>query len=460
MDQADVNCFAWQEFIALNWLADTTTCAADSSAPASAFGEPGAGPVVWQTYKAPGEVFLADAAPPPAWCEPQTKGATSTRPYRLSAINKFVGGPQLDLDAFTEVSPKGSWLTAQSGDLTLYDVRMNEDEFAYVAGNKLYDADKQQAVAQSNAGLQLPDDSDGKNGIGSIELKAAWIELDDTSDWPNYLTTTATVTYPGGKPTQATMGLVGLHIIHKTFNAQQFVWATFEHVDNAPTAGNLPSSGSGPQYTYYDAGCNPQTDPYKCVPNPPTQDPGPPPSPPFDAPVQAVRQLAIPSTTTNNVAGLNAWVWNLIKQSNANSVFLNYQLVDVLWPNSNTPVAPGQRTPLPTGAPQPSQAVANTTLETYVQSETCLVCHINAPIASTSGKQEVVTVTEPVLTSTATTPSEGPYGADYSFLLSKAQSPPSGGPSAVLIAGGALLVAAAGGGAAVARRRRRGAGSP
>ena len=64
-DQVDMNCFAWQEFIALNWQASAATCAADPSVPASNFGKPNdTSPVVWETYKEAGEVFQAKAAAP------------------------------------------------------------------------------------------------------------------------------------------------------------------------------------------------------------------------------------------------------------------------------------------------------------------------------------------------------------------------------------------------------------
>jgi hypothetical protein len=49
--------------------------------------------------------------------------------------------------------------------------------------------------------------------------------------WPS-------LTDPNGNTTQATVGLVGLHIIHKYPGAAQFVWATFEQIDNSPDDNN------------------------------------------------------------------------------------------------------------------------------------------------------------------------------------------------------------------------------
>jgi hypothetical protein len=446
LSQPNVNCFAWQEFIALNWLADTSTCAADSRAPASSFGDPqNSGPVVWQTYKGLSEVFLEDAKPPPDWCEPQT--ANGTRPYALAAPSEFALGPKLDLSDFNEVAPHDSWLTAQSGLLTLYDIRINQDEFAYIDANELYNAETQRTVAASSEGLSLPDGSNGATKTGSIELKAAWTELDDPAQYPNFLTTTATVTYPGKSPKTATMGLVGLHIIHKTQNAQQFVWATFEHVDNLPRPGD-----SGP-YTFFNASCNPASDHYKCAANPnpcATVDPehGCPQVDPYDAPQQVVRtkQAAIQP----DVASLNQAVWKLISAASPRSVFLNYQLINVLWPNSSFTVPPNSRAPLLPGVPQPPlpETVANSTLETYVQKQSCLSCHVYGAVASAT--PDTIEVARQV---TTPAPPSAPFAADYSFVLGHAQSPP--GTPTGLIAGVAAATAAATAGAFVLLRRRR-----
>jgi hypothetical protein len=122
--------------------------------------------------------------------------------------------------------------------------------------------------------------------------------------------------------------------------------------------------------------------------------------------MQVVRENPINDSSFDNIAGLNEWIWNLIRSSNPDSVFLNYQLVDVLWASSPVKVAPGARIPLTAGNPQPSpatQKVANTTMETYSQnSKTCLDCHVRAAIAPARGPNQ--------------------YASDYSFLFSMADT--------------------------------------
>jgi len=449
-NQQYANCFAWQQFIALNWKASTTTCAADPAVPAAKFGEPNdTSPVVWETYKEASEVFLPNAVRPSDWCSQQSLPAsfakmnvknlkkTSAHGFKvLTATSKDADNPNLKLSDFTQAFTPGSWLTAQNKYITLYEIRLNQDEFNYIRDNKLYDATVQQTFVQ-NPGINLPDGSaqfSQYGNIGSIELKAAWIQLDDPSLWPYFKTSQAYVVYPWGptSPKLVTVGLVGLHIIHKTVNGQQFFWATFEHVNNAPSTSDISNKTLKSWYTYYNANCDPSKDYYKCAWNagssPTTclpyfpQQPG----DPYQVPMQVVRTTPISTLSTNNIASLNQFMWGQISAANSDSVFLNYQLVNVLWPNNNTTIPAGATTPLTSGDPQPTpnqQIVANTTMETYFQScNTCLDCHVNAPIAKVSPLPKPLNVLRLSL-SKSLQASSGTYASDYSFLLSRAQVP-------------------------------------
>ena len=57
--QEDVNAFAWQSFVALNWPA--LAGSRGSPDPDKIIGQPGA--VVWETWKTPGEIFYPDFHP-------------------------------------------------------------------------------------------------------------------------------------------------------------------------------------------------------------------------------------------------------------------------------------------------------------------------------------------------------------------------------------------------------------
>ena len=426
--QADANCFAWQQFLALNWTASKTQRGQpDTSVPPSAFGtQNDQSPTVWETYKESDEVFLADAKNPGQWNYSAKSGASVKM---LGGMKSEVAPePELDLSAIGQASQGSPWLTAQSGILTLYERRMNEDEYNYIVQNQLYNANVQQKFVV-NPGLSLPDgtpSSAAYGSTGSIETKAAWLELPNQADWPRFKISKAVVTYPGQKPKTVVVGLTGLHIIHKTALGQQFIWATFEHVDNVPNADEVKAGTLKPAYTYFNPKCDPATDYYKCQANanPVTYKGAKSPNP-FAAPIQAVRTYAVPTRQNDDVVGLNQWVWQqVIGKQNPNSVFLNYMLVNTLWSNQNTTVPPGARTPLPTPqlSPAPSQEpVANTTMETYVQNLTCLTCHASAAIATVKPVTHTV-IFDPATAGQPST-AQNPYAADYSFLINNAQQP-------------------------------------
>ena len=425
--QADANCFAWQEFIALNWVGSTAQRGQpNNKVPASQFGQPGdLRPTVWETYKEANEIFLADARDPGKW------NATPAKNVKLlgGLRGKISAEPNLDLSEIGQASHGSPWLTAQSKLLTFYERGVNEAEYNYIRNNKLYDATVQQSFALK-PGINLPDGKGASKAYGktgAMEVKAAWLELPNKADWPRFKISEAMVTYPGQPSKKVVVGLTGLHIIHKTALGQQFIWATFEHKDNAPDSTQVAAKQFAGPYIYFNPACDPSTDYYKCVPNadPSKVNDG---KNPYDAPIQVVRTTPVPSRPNNDVVGLNQYVWSqVIGIANHDSTFLNYQLVNTLWSNQNTTVAAGSRVPLP--APQLSpgasqEPVANTTMETYVQSLTCLACHASAPIASVN-LHKTLGPTKVFDPSTAGTPATAgnPLASDYSFLFQIAQTP-------------------------------------
>jgi hypothetical protein len=439
--QADANCFAWQEFISLSWTASSAMRGQpDTTVQPSAFGTPNdTKPVVWETYKESNEVFLAGATPPPPWNSWPGNSATKSLGAMKSEVDLV---PTLDLSDIGQASPGHPWLTAQNHYLTLYERRMNQDEFNYIVNNKLYNANVQvQFVTPTPVpptstsatpsplpplGISLPDGTASTAGygpLGSIETKAAWIELDDPKDWPRYKISKAIVTYPDQKPKTVTVGLVALHIIHKTALGQQFIWATFEHRDNCPDATQVANKTASGKYAYYNPKCDPKTDPYQCKvnANPTTYNP----RKPYSAAIQTVRTTPVPTRANDNVVGLNQYAWAQIRAANPSSVYTHYMLVNTLWSNQNTTIQPGAHTPLFAGqlSPAPNQeAVANTMLETYVQNLTCLACHASAPIASVT-PQSTLKVFDPATAGTPAT-ATNPYASDYSFLFKSATQPP------------------------------------
>jgi hypothetical protein len=218
---------AWQMFVALNWQAG------------QGGGDPkrglaGSGPALWQTWSRPEDVF---GGPPPGCPNPDDLPR-----FNLIAKSDAQGGDEEFLQA------TGQPLIDVAGNWTLFERRLNDVEKNYLVGNGLDSLAGQQAFVLSGQQVALPiGEMPGPAGApGAIEVKAAW-RIIDAADSADYFSQRALLDVEGkyvadGAPLcqEVTLGLVGLHLIQNN-GAQgnlrpQFIWASFEHVDNAPFA--------------------------------------------------------------------------------------------------------------------------------------------------------------------------------------------------------------------------------
>ncbi|PCC68905.1 hypothetical protein SAMN02745121_07565 [Nannocystis exedens] len=416
----DANCFGWQEFIALNWPV----------ASGAGFGDPGdTGPVAWQGYMSSHQLFQPDGSAPPPWGTPPAitpeclaeaglTAAAARAVVPLTTSTKF--SSEFESGDGQQAAPRNApaWLGDVRGNNVWYEVRVSEDEYDAIVQNQLYNRDGQAAYYQKNpsTALALPIGTFQPSAVGALELKAAWVEVPNPSDaqWNRYKLAQAVVVDPATQKCQAlTIALVGLHIIHKTEAQPTWVWATFEHVDNAPDAADAATTQK--VWNFYDPSCQPRTVQvpaacqYKnqatvtvgCDANQPPQywigDGCPAPAPirvtrlaPLDSDAQAVNQTA----------------WSTIRAAYPDSVWLNYQVVAVQWSTN-----PPQQSSQPVGVPQvfnspsPDSNLANTVLETYDQRSKCIDCHQYATISGST-----------------TLPS------DFSFALQEAQPVATGRP--------------------------------
>ncbi|WP_216673778.1 cytochrome c family protein, partial [Pyxidicoccus fallax] len=433
--QTDANCFAWRQFIALNWPASNL----DGGSPDAGFGTAGdLSPVQWQTYMSTALLFPPDGGMPPPWgtqpeisadclAEANVTAAQAKRLLPLMQSSKFTeqfsGNSQNQ--AFPFSGP--SWLGAQNGTNVWYDVRVSQPEYDYVVDAGLYNANNQVAMVDGGAGspLLLPAGSFSTN-VGSIELKSAWMEAPDARDakWNSYKLAPAVVADPETQKCRVTtVALVGLHIIHKTAGQPGFVWTTFEHVNNAPDEG---TDAGTTNWNFYSAQCQPKrvqlaahcsTDggatevTVGCTPNvpPPYYIGGGCPEP---LPIQVTRLTPIDATAQS----VNQVMQQQIGQAYPGSVWGSYMLVNTLWSTnpSPDPTRPVKK-PLPFSgaAPSANTPIANTTMETYLQVKgpdsknpqqvsNCIACHENASIAGGSG-----------------------WASDFSFIFGLASAPPS-----------------------------------
>lgn len=416
--QADMNCYAWQMFMSLNWPVDpgwpATAAKAgepDRSATLAEFGLPGRGGApaahvpVWQSFMPAPEVFKPGAATPTAWgVVPQAPGgctssggtrkvlrATSkTAVHPVHRFNLATGTDSVISDEILEAT--GGWLTDQSGNLVFYERMIGKAEYDYIVTKQLYDAANQMSVA-TNAdgttpeGLSLPKGArasgtvQAQEDLGAFELKAAWRNITGQSAlYDRYLTSDAWLVQPDGSCTEAVVGLVGLHIIHKTASMPDFIWTTFEQVDNVPGAATPPP---GVGYAF--------NDPTSSAPA--NVKPGCTPSCDYTTPIQVTRQVPTPSALQQ----VNTAVQGLFSRAtNGASVFQYYQLVNVLWDGAAVaPVPePGANAQVPlrygTFQSEGNAPVANTTMETYAQlfvpglGPSCNACHQGATIAGST----------------------------------------------------------------------------
>lgn len=148
---------------------------------------------------------------------------------------------------------------AANGTFLRYEVFMNQDLYDFVSQQKLYDVDNVDA-ANVNATC-------GQAGgpVGVMTVKVAWMDTEGV-DASNYYTSERLVFTSGGELKSGKdtcelkkMGMVGMHIGHKTLNQPNWTWATFEQVDNAPDCGPWQNKDGGTQQTQNFACPSPAT---------------------------------------------------------------------------------------------------------------------------------------------------------------------------------------------------------
>jgi len=302
-DVDDAAKFAWEQFIALNWPALTTDGLRDVPDTTLPFGNPNySGPLVWHTYRHKAEIFPGTGDPagydtsaedfgystlPPVYqynpdivenggivpaCEGQTEVTEPAfinldETTQIGLNTMFAGAAPTDIDPDINSFPQAIRFLAQ-GNETYYKYNVNPDQLESggdalythpspcpsVEGDPGYDhtycVAKRNftAVSQSNGETVVLPGFDVRYPEGTILVKGGFRELtDDEAASGRFYTTT--VRYyediPDTDPAEhcyheREWGLVALHIIHKTPTSPNFVFSTFEQVDNLLTADGNP----------------------------------------------------------------------------------------------------------------------------------------------------------------------------------------------------------------------------
>ena len=375
--------FSWQEFISLSWMvADGARGAAkdpnNAAAFKTAFAPNASGDypqVVWGSWKQAYELFEQGSVRPSPW---------TSFDAVLPCINPLLTPPKTFLDA-TNLDINQSFavpLIDQKQNYARYEIRVNEPEFNKIRGDDQHPSTwlylMPNLIAAQPIEMPMSDD----NTLGAVEIKAAWKPMTAGDDQRRYYVVSALVLTDPQTKTAAyqKMGLVGFHIAHKTSPFREWVWSTFEHVDNVTAgAGSRPSYNNGTPMPATPNGYDPATKPapfhgtFATLP----------------APVQVTRVNPIFTTPAMfSTADLNKAFQQLV----AGTIWENYQLVATQWPTKPSQfklpgfAAPNNgKYPGDCGMPFPKDGVANTVIETYDQAPTavltgnsCMSCHYQA----------------------------------------------------------------------------------
>ena len=353
--QAPIDGMSWTTFVALSWPASRVDRgAADrnnlpggrSPSPEGGGGMPN-GPLVWETFKNANDVFLNPPVAPTAWSVPDQV------PAFCGSVKVAPGTKVMSIhnEAFADAP-----LNDQQGKNVWYEVRMNRREYDFIVDHKYYVSTNQPLI------IEFPAGSNETSEIGALHVKAAWKEMtaaESTSG--HFYVNSALLVDPAMNPPcrfVQSMGLVGLHIVHKTATRPQWIWSTFEQRENAPY---IPQGGPPPTvaYTFYNPSCT-----VNCTPNTP---------PGVDQPVQVVRLVDVDA----EAAPINQSYQTYFKTTDSSkftNVWQFYELVNAQWPAQPKNVSAF-------GSPVPTY-LANTVLETYFQQpvasdppHSCMNCH-------------------------------------------------------------------------------------
>ena len=385
--------FSWQSFIALNWPVTSSWpkdpkgrgIAKAPNDPSVFKSAPNGTATVWGSYKEAYELFSTEDNRPSPWTSNgDPLGLCSNLPTgakKMIMINK--GGTLLNgvNEAFSFP------LIDQNRNYAWTEVRYNEAQYDFIRGTDgnakswLY-LIKNLADAQ-NAGpggaISMPASREPST-LGSMMLKATWRQMTAKDELDRYYVVDA---YLYNSATQkcdpAKMGLVGFHIAQKLWNFPEWIWSTFEQVDNVRRG---PGASAKTQISFNNGTDTPATvggfanrPKVKAPPLAPRKS---------RTPVQVTRFNPIPDTPAGwSTRDLNKTYQKLL----AGTVWRNYELVITQWPTKPEQFLiqnKGGVYPQDSGQPFPANGATNAVLETYFQSaadaagsggNSCMSCH-------------------------------------------------------------------------------------
>jgi hypothetical protein len=371
--------YSWLTFIALN------------TPPGGTIGKgPGAGgdaPTSWEHWQDLFSTMRPGGAPPPAFGHPLPPPSICPAGPGGAIVVQMIGKTPETLQkpdiSITNLPLRTGPVIDRNGHYARFQILLNQPMFTYIVNNKLYSKAVQQNFASP---VSFPAGNIAAGSVGAIVIKASWKVLDpkDPNDAPSRFHSLPALVYTPASDSppvraqchKALLGLVGLHIVHKTSTHPQWLWTTFEHVDNVPTPAEAKAPPPGRHWNFFDPACPAA----KCAWNAEPPRPWDPSKDPFPNGFrsQIVRTTTLPPAAVKSAADLNPQFRKIL----GSSVWSNYELISTQWPSDR------KSTTDPTGKPFPL-FLANATLETYDQgspklgnvplsTSSCMACHGNA----------------------------------------------------------------------------------
>ena len=352
---------SWRTLAALVWpAAPDSRGVAAAAKPISA-----PGPRVFETFKPLWEIFHEDGSAPETAFDKYDAGAANACRADVSSGDVVIGSASgIDDIGQAGIGALDPPLVAQNGRYVRTLTFFNRLAFDHIVRNRFYLRGQLPAVPSPRPErpvMVFPN--------GSMAVKTAWIDIEGlpATVTQRMYTRVAVVKPAGGGPcARRTMGLLGLHIAHKTPSRPQWVWSSFEQKDLVP-----PRWADWPgAFVLHDGGgaAMPAQNPLSLVPLAPE------PARPFnvtrdrDAPILTATEL----TTYGYQHALAGTPWQY------------YRLVVTQWPrtegNQTVPIPASLDGSIPNTFPGTGafSAFANLTMETFDQKAVqlgCMSCH-------------------------------------------------------------------------------------
>ena len=331
-------------------------------------GPKGAGALVFEGFANPKDLFKAGR--PGSY----PGRAVGDSPRMLARMAKT--STAADIEDIFQAGPGNKALIDQKGNVVYYANHLDQHYWDFAVANRLYDLEVLQKIER---GLDFP--------VDALELKSSWriaqkngeVIIADAEKRYFVVSTQVPKVEPNEKGIlvedwnhmiDARMALIGMHVTGIVKGHPEFIWATFEHVDNAPDCADIPpEKAKGRSWNLYDGKATRATANQFNVGDP-------------MAVVNVCRTHPDGGGSDDNrsaIQTLNASVQVLL----GDSLWSNYTLGGAVWTSGQVPVSNGEFTPAqidaaPAGK-KPTQLgsldLANTTMETFTQDDNCFACH-------------------------------------------------------------------------------------